>query len=254
MSTFDTPSEAVELPPVERRTLANAVIDRLVDYVRTSPLGPGDLLPAQLELARQLGVSRPVLREALQGLASLGMIEIRQGSGVYVRDPTVLGSKSLIDDETHFGVLQVLEARMIVEVEMAGLAAQRATPDDFTRMDDVLDRLKNAVAKNRKTSQITSDFHRALARSCKNSILFRVALMLASENEEQGIRVEAGLPQISAGEYASHLRLRDSVASGDPELAREEMRRHLEIAHGWEDQLMQLGGSTTTVPLADKQT
>ncbi len=227
--------------PVERQTLASAVIDRLVEYIRTDPLGPGDLLPSQHELARRLGVSRPVLREALQGLASLGMLEIRPGSGVYVRDPgTSVEADGLIEIATHEMALEVLEARMVVEVEMAGLAATRADADDFARMDKVLTRLKRTSARGQSTSQITSDFHRALARSSHNSMLYRMAQMLAKARVAQGARVEAAMPDIAMGEYESHLRLRNAVASGEPDVARLEMRRHLELAHGWEEQLLQL--------------
>ncbi len=237
------------LAPVERRTLASAVIDRLVEYIRTQPLGPGDRLPSQHELARRLGVSRPVLREALQGLASLGMLEIRPGSGVYVRDPgTSVEADGLIEIATHEMALEVLEARMVVEVAMAGFAATRATDDDFRRMDAVLARLKRACARKQPTAKAMADFHRVLARASHNSTLFRMNQMLSKANIAQGERVERALPVTTAGQYESHLRLRDAVASGDPDVARLEMRRHLELAHGWEEQLLQLrqaAGSAT---------
>lgn len=229
------------LAPVERQTLAGAVIERIVTYIRSQPLGPGDPLPSQHDLAAQLGVSRPVLREALQGLASLGMIEIRPGSGCYVRDSSVgIDANGLIEEATHESALEVLEARMVVEVEMAGLAAQRANEDDFHRMDLVLARLKRVSARRQLTTQVTSDFHRALARSCHNRTLYRMAQLLAKPRVAQGERVEHALPDIAAGEYESHLRLREAVASRDPDLARAEMRRHLEIAHGWEEQIARL--------------
>ncbi|MCC6945022.1 MAG: FadR family transcriptional regulator [Thermomicrobiales bacterium] len=228
------------LAPIERQTLATAVIDRLAEHVTNESLGPGDRLPPQHELASRLGVSRPVLREALQGLESIGLLEIRHGSGVFVRDPEAYNQTIVMHDETHTAVLHVLEARMLVEVEMAALAAERMTPEDLKRIDQVLDRLKHAVQRKRSTAQITADFHRMVARSCHNSILYKVGLMLATESREQGDRVEQGLPDVSAGEYESHLRLRDAVASGDPDRARAETRRHLELAHGWEDQLVRL--------------
>lgn len=229
------------LLPVERQSLASVVIDRLAEFIRMQRLGPGDLLPSQHDLAGQLGVSRPVLREALQGLASLGMVEIRPGSGVYVRDPgSASGTIGLIEIVTHEMAMEVLEARMVVEVEMAGLAATRANTDDFARLDKVLSRLKRASARKQATAQITSDFHRALARSCHNTMLYRMGQSLAKARVAQGVRVEETLPDVAVGEYESHLRLRDAVASGDPEIARQEMRRHLEIAHGWEEQLLQL--------------
>jgi GntR family transcriptional repressor for pyruvate dehydrogenase complex len=258
MTTTERRLEATALIPVERQSLANAVMDRIVTYVQSSPLGPGDPLPAQHELARLLGVSRPVLREALQGLASLGMLEIRPGSGVYVRDPSPNNDPSeLIEIATHESALEVIEARMVIEVEMAGLAAQRATDGDFERMDKVLIRLKRVSSRKQPTAQVTSDFHRALARSSHNTMLYRMGQMLAKARVAQGIRVEQALPDIAAGEFESHLRLREAVASRDPEIARQEMRRHLEIAHGWEDQIQRLRRSASadsqTVSVADER-
>lgn len=238
MDVVTTASISPEIAPVERRTLAGVVMQRIEDHVRDQPLGPGDPLPSQHDLARQLGVSRPVVREALQGLASRGVLEIRPGSGVYVAD---LSGQSLddgrLDIETHQSALEALEARMVVEVEMAALAAERATEDDFERMDRVLARLKRASSRRQSTAQITSDFHRALARSCHNTILYRMGQLIAQARVAQGIRVEQAMPDIAAGEYESHLKLRDAIASRDPRIARETMRRHLEVAHGWEDEI-----------------
>jgi GntR family transcriptional repressor for pyruvate dehydrogenase complex len=228
-----------QILPVERRTLAGVVMQRIEDYVRNRPLGPGDPLPAQHELARQLGVSRPVVREALQGLAARGVLEIRPGSGVYVSDPAAMPlADGRLEIETHEAALEALEARMVLEVEMAALAAERATDEDFARMDQVLARLKRASARQQLVSRITLDFHRALARSCHNSMLYRMSQVFARAQVAQGIRVEQALPDILAGEYENHLRLRDAVASRDPNRARAEMRHHLEVAHGWEDQVM----------------
>lgn len=239
MESGTTILSPAQMAPVERRTLAGVVMDRIQDYVRDQPLGPGDPLPSQHDLVRQLGVSRPVVREALQGLASRGVLEIRPGSGVYVGDPSAIPiDDGRLEIETHQAALEALEARMVVEVEMAALAAERATEDDIARMDQVLARLKRAASRKQPVSRITLDFHQALARSCHNSMLYRMSQLFARAQVAQGIRVEQALPDILAGEYENHLRLREAVVSRDPNHARAEMRLHLEIAHGWEDQVM----------------
>src|SRR5688572_29279022 len=144
---------AMLLEPVEKQTLAKVVMQRLVEVIQGGPLGPGDALPSQHDLARQLAVSRPVLREAMQGLASIGLIEIRAGSGCYVRDPNGLADpESIFEALTHESALEVLEARMVVEVELAGLAAGRATDNDFHHMETILKRLKRAVARGQPTA------------------------------------------------------------------------------------------------------
>jgi DNA-binding FadR family transcriptional regulator len=231
----------VLLQPVEKQTLAKVVMQRLVEYIQGGSLRPGDPLPSQHELARQLSVSRPVLREAMQGLASVGLIEIRPGSGCYVRDPNRLSDPdTLFDVLTHETALEVLEARMVVEVELAGLAAERATPADFHHLETILKRLKRAVSRGQPTAQITSDFHQALARAGHNTVLFKMAQLLTRPRLAQGIRVEHALPDIMAREYDSHCVLYDAVRTGNPANARAALREHLEIAHGWEDEIAAL--------------
>ena len=226
------------LQPIAKQTLAQTVMERLLEYVRGEGVRPGDPLPSQHELARQLSVSRPVLREAMQGLASMGVVEIRPGSGCYVLDPKgTVDPDSWFDVFTHQGALEVLEARMVVEVELAGLAAERATERDLVEMAAILERLKRAVARGRATSHITSDFHQALARAGHNLVLYRMAKLLTQGRLAQGLRVEHALPDIAAHEYDSHRRLCDAVAGRDPAVARAAMREHLEIAHGWEEQI-----------------
>lgn len=226
------------LLPIERQTLAETVIERLRAYIRDNGLGPGDVLPPQHELARRLGVSRPVLREALQGLATLGLIEIRPGSGCYVRDPHAGDAPDgLLDVFSHEAALEVLEARLVVEVELAGLAATRASDRDFANLEHHLGRLERAVARGRPTAQITSDFHQALARAGHNAVLFRMAQLLERPRLAQGLRVEHALPDVSRHEYESHRGLSDAVRSGDVEVARAAMREHLAIAHGWEERI-----------------
>jgi GntR family transcriptional regulator, transcriptional repressor for pyruvate dehydrogenase complex len=229
------------LAPVQRQTLAHVVMERLVEYIRQAGLGAGDPLPSQHELARQLSVSRPILREAMQGLASVGLIEIRPGSGCYVRDPHVdEDPESLIAIQTHETALELLEARLLVEVELAGLAVSRATANDFERMETILNRLRRAVNRGQLSSPITGDFHQALARAGHNTVLYRMAQLLAKQRVEQGLRVELALPDVVAGEYESHRRLYDAVRSGDEEIARAAMRDHLRTAHGWENQISDL--------------
>lgn len=229
------------LQPVEKQTLAKVVMQRLVEYIQSGALRPGDVLASQHELARQLSVSRPVLREAMQGLASIGLIEIRPGSGCYIGDPNRLADPNdLFEVLTHETALEVLEARMVVEVELAGLAAERATGVDYHHLETILRRLKRAVSRGQPTAQITSDFHLALDRAGHNAILYKMSQLLTRPRLAQGIRVEHALPDIMAREYDSHLLLYDAIRTRKPDVARRAMREHLEIAHGWEDQIAAL--------------
>jgi GntR family transcriptional repressor for pyruvate dehydrogenase complex len=174
----------------------------------------------------------------MQALSVMGVVEIRPGSGCYVRDPRGNAQGDPWSEMySHEGAIEVLEARMVVEVELAAMAALRATADDLAEMAAILGKLKRAVVRGRGTAQITSDLHQALARAGHNGPLYRMAQMLSQARLVQGLRVEHALPDVAAHEYASHHLLLDAVTSRDPGRARSAMREHLEIAHGWEERI-----------------
>lgn len=226
------------LKPIEKQTLAQTVMDRLIEYIRTGEIPPGKALPSQHELAEQLAVSRPVLREAMQGLASMGVVEIRPGSGCYVRDPHAsMDHEALFDIYSHEGAIEVLDARLAIEVELAAMAATRATEAEISEMNEILERLKRTIARGRPTVHLTSDFHQALARAGHNQPLYRMAQLLTHARVVQGMRVENALPDVAAAEYESHKVLLDAVVSRDPAQARAAMREHIEKAHGCEEQI-----------------
>ena len=229
------------LRPVERHTLAQQVMQRLVEYVSGGNLKPGAVLPSQHTLAKELGVSRPVLREAMQGLASIGVLEIRPGSGCYVGAATRRANPEvLFEILTHEAAQEALEARMVVEVELAGLAARRAMPSDFHAAESALQRLHDAIGKGEETSELTFEFHRILASAGHNAFLQRMSELLDQARVAQFMRVEAEIPDVRAGEYESHRALYEAILSGDPERARATMREHLEVAHGLEQQVSRL--------------
>lgn len=229
------------LRPIQRATLAPQVMQRLIDYVSDGGLDPGDVLPSQHELARQLGVSRPVLREAMQGLASIGFLEIRPGSGCYVGRPTASSHDvDLFEIATHDAALQAWEARMTVEVELAGLAATRASEGDIRDVEAALDRIDAAVQNGEVTSELTLKFHQVLAAAGHNAYLVRMSELLDQARVAQFMRVESSLPDVKAGEFESHHVLLEAILSRDPEIAREAMREHLRVAHGHEERVSSL--------------
>jgi GntR family transcriptional repressor for pyruvate dehydrogenase complex len=226
------------LRPVERYTLAQQVMQRLIEFVTEGGLKYGAPLPSQHQLAKRLGVSRPVLREAMQGLAAIGFLEIRPGSGCYVgRTTSDTDSHTLFEILTHEAALEALEARMGVEVELAGLAAQRATEADHRAIEEVLLALRKAITQGSETSEITFTFHHLLATAGHNSFLQRMSQLLDQARVAQFARVAAALPDVTAGEYESHSALYEAIRSGDPDRARSAMREHLHVAHGMEERI-----------------
>jgi DNA-binding FadR family transcriptional regulator len=139
------------LSPVERRSVTDDVFEQILADVVAGELRAGSSLPSERRLAELLGVSRPVVREALQRLAQAGLVEVRHGGATTVRDFTRYAGLDLLPrlllrgGDLDLGVVRsILEARLAVGPEVAALAAHRGTPDLDRDLDQAVDRLTEA--------------------------------------------------------------------------------------------------------------
>src|SRR6188768_4532681 len=132
--------------------MAEGSTGQVVAHVRglidRGSLRPGDRLPAERDLAQQIGVSRPTVRAGLHALAAMGVVRSRHGSGTYIPDgPPMLGSEplSFLAALHGFTRTEMYEARRILEVGVAGLAAERATPEQIAAMAEEVASLFSAM-------------------------------------------------------------------------------------------------------------
>lgn len=243
------------LRPVKPVRLVQSVVDRLMAYILANNLQPGDLLPPQRDLADSLEVSRPILRQAVVQLENDGVVFVRQGSGMYVSRVPVARSDAAQTPEhrltsssdhadtafySHESAFAVLEARMVIESEIAALAARRATPADIEEMEQSLANIQTAIREKKATVSATSRFHRSLAKAAHSSVLARILEELAQPMMIGGLRIESALPEVMGSEEANHRTIFAAIQSGDEEMARTAMREHLEKAHQWEQRVEQL--------------
>ena len=192
-------------------------------------LKAGDRLPAERDLAQQLGVSRPSLRAGLRSLAVIGIVQIRPGAGSYiVAGPPALGTDALSFQAALHGFTrdQMFEARLVLEVAAAGLAAERATSDRlvlisdentgmFASMDDPQAFLLHDIA-----------FHRAVAAACDNPILSSLVEMVSELFRQQRRQtIERAHDLRDAAE--EHRRIYLAIRAHDAEKARRLMSEHL---------------------------
>lgn len=131
---------------VQKVTLTEAVIQEILSQVRDGRLAPGDRLPPEKTLMQQLGVSRPVLREALRSLATMNVIHIRPGYGAIVCDVENTGvvNSDLLSLVLDRGkeLEDLHQARVVLEVALAGWAAERATEEDWQHMEECVENLR----------------------------------------------------------------------------------------------------------------
>lgn len=215
--------------PAER--LTDLVLRQIQGLILENKIRPGMKLPSERELAEMLGVSRTVVREATGSLATMGLVEIRPGVGIVVRSlntDKLAASLSLLLRAREGGISfdHLHEVRSVLEVEIAGLAAERATEEDVAALEEVYAKMDVAEKDSPAFAAGDVDLHRTLARATHNPLF--VALMDSIQDVllEQRLRV-AALPDLARKIMPYHRDILDRVKAKDPEGARDAMRRHL---------------------------
>lgn len=203
-------------------------VDKLRDRIMRRRLAAGAELPSQGQLCEELGVSRSVIREAMQILQSQGLIEISQGKRPRVLPAgpqAAIGTLSTLVERTDVSLLKLLEVRRPLEIEIAGLAAMRGNRDHVTELEATVDDLRQADSIE---LEIAADmrFHKVLAE-CSGNPLFGVLLDVLAELLRESRRHTL---RRSGAEMAllHHQRILAAVAGGNAEQARAAMADHME--------------------------
>lgn len=163
------------LKSVPRRQVVDAVIAQLQAQIEAGAFAVGDRLPTEPELMARLGVGRSTVREAVRALAHVGLVEVRQGAGTFVRARRPVAGP--IEARLRRGaILEVYEARRALELETARLAAARRDADDLAALRAHLDRRQAADAAGDHAAFVAADvaFHEAVARAAKNGVLLEL--------------------------------------------------------------------------------
>ena len=209
--------------------------EQVVAYVRglieSGALHAGDRLPTERELAAHLGVSRPTVRSGLRALATLGVVRSRRGSGTYIPDgPPLLGSEPLSFLAALHGFTrdEMYEARRILEVEAAGLAAERATSDHLATLAEEV----AGLFANRDNPHLflvhDINFHRGVADAAKNPIVGAlVGMVSALYYERRRATAERASDSDLRDAAEAHRRIYQAIRNRDPERARRAMNDHL---------------------------
>ena len=146
---------SVALEPIVNQRLYQQVADSIRRQIQSGAMPPGSRLPSEKLLAQQLGVSRPTVREAMIALEIAGLVEIRTGSGSYVRHRDLIAAPSV---DTGPGPIELLNARILIEGEIAAEAAQRATPEDLVEIAGTLKEMESIIRAANTAATQTSIF------------------------------------------------------------------------------------------------
>jgi len=219
---------------------AEQVVAHVRSLIERGALRPGDRLPAERDLASQIGVSRPTLRAGLHALAAMGVVRSRHGSGTFVPDgPPALASESLsLLAALHgFSREEMYEARSVLEVAAAGLAAERATPDQLASLADVVTSLFALTDQPQAFLVHDVDFHRIVAATSGNPILVALIEMVSAlyyERRRKTAERAANRDLRSAAE--AHRRIYQAIRRRDADGARRAMHEHLVEASRYQAQ------------------
>ena len=160
------------LQPVEPQRLYRRIAEQLRSLISKGEFAAGTRLPAERDLAKQLGVSRPSVREALIALEVEHVIEVRTGSGIYVLKPKGRRpSRKKNSSAAEWGPLELMRARELVESEVAALAARHAKQTDLQLMEQALQQMRAEVALGQIPRSGDEAFHNAIAQACGNEVL-----------------------------------------------------------------------------------
>lgn len=222
-------------PVVAGARLADQVADQLAAGIRAGQLGAGEKLPTEARLVQEFQVSRTVVREAISRLKSLGLVDSRQGSGVYV---SARKRYTPLDfDERHSGsqaaVVQMAEVRRGLEAEAAALAAERRSSADLRRMKQAVAALERVVRAGADGVEEDLDFHRAIAHASHNPFLIGTLDYLA-----QFMRGAIGVTRANESRRADfaaqvrseHAAVLEAIEAGEPARARQAAARHMNNA------------------------
>ncbi len=215
--------------------MAEGGTDHVVAHVRSlikrRALRPGDRLPAERDLATQIGVSRPTVRAGLRALAAMGVVHSRHGSGTYIpTGPPMLASEPLrfLAALHGFSREEMYEARRILEVEAAGLAAVRATSEQVASMAEEVASLFASIHDPLRFLVHDISFHRMVAGASGNPIVASIVEMVSTLYYEQRRRTARRASQADLRDAAEmHRRIYQSIRSRDADAARQAMHDHL---------------------------
>lgn len=216
-------------PAAAKREAAKQAVDRLRELILRGEFSAGGRLPPERVLARELGVSRSTLREAIRALVVMNVLVSRHGDGTYVSslEPDLLAEPfELMVSLSDESLFHLFEVRRVLETACAGLAAERVSDEELVQFDRILEHSEAARDDSEELLDRDVELHTAIVRATRNPLLIRImsgvgALALA------GRRRTISLPGVADRSLADHARIVSALRRRSPETARAAMEAHL---------------------------
>lgn len=212
-------------------TLTDRALEQVQNLIVNGSLKPGEKLPSERALGEMLGVSRTVVRELVRLLTATGLVEVRAGSGTYVRELGADMVRKPIDLLLQANALRmedIQETRAALEIEIAGLAAERAGAQAINKLEENLDLLKKPGLAPGEFASIDVEFHTLLASAADNPLLSVLVNSLNGVMKQVRLQLIHNLQGMPERAYFYHSRILEEVRNHRVEGAKAVMRAHLD--------------------------
>ncbi len=216
---------------IEKQDIYIKVLESIMNLVYAS--NHGDRLPSERELSERLGVARSTIREAIRSLAFMGVLDVKQGGGVFVNTlddssfAKMLEMGLLLRKST---VAELIEARRFVESQVAALAAERHTSEDRAKLAAIMSRMAASQGDTKRASELDLLFHLELANACHNTVMNYILKTLGALLREWIDQAFSNRELVITDIIAEHNAVMESVFARDSKKARELMEEHIESA------------------------
>lgn len=223
-----------ELRTVGRSKLSDAIVDQILEGIRSGAFGPGTVLPPERSLAERFGVSRGSVREAIRSLEYAGVLDVRTGSGTFVAEAgaskaAALRARAALSGE--HSPLDLLVARQAIEPVCAGLAAVHRSAADLDTLRKLVDAQGELLERGEETAEVDLAFHMAVADACHNPVLVllydRIAEVMRQDvwlDLRRRSRTQAGTPELYLDQHRATL---GAIERGDAAAATKSVDAHM---------------------------
>jgi GntR family transcriptional regulator, transcriptional repressor for pyruvate dehydrogenase complex len=219
--------------PVVKQNLPDRLARQIRGTIQSGNYRRGDRLPPIVEMAKRFEVGQPSIREALKKLEAMGVVQIRHGSGVFVtrsEEVLLLASPDYAGTVTKELLLDLIRARIPIEIQSVADAVERATPEQVKELRHILDKAQKHLDDDERLDAVNLEFHGKIAIASGNSVTAQLLAVLHELFAEEQ-RLICSIFGSHKAAHQHHLQILEAIERRDVELAVERMRAHLESVH-----------------------
>ena len=221
---------------LDKRPLPQIIADKIIDLIESKELLPGEKLPSERELMKELNVGRGTIREAIKSLVSRNIVEIRRGVGTFVAKNT-----GVVEDPLGFSfinnrkklVKDSMDVRLLLEPSIARWAARNAPDSEILEIIELSKKIEIAILNDENYSDLDVEFHTKIANSSRNLVVENLIPIL-----NMNIRSLIDVTHATLKEHTilSHKEIANAIKERDEEMAEQLMREHIEINQNYLDE------------------